>query len=301
MEEIGEILSRGFGVWKSNLNLCMPFLLNIMITMVITVPFIAAISSILLPQESLNSLNEATLQNETALNELLAQMAGSLESLPADRMLLVAGLFFVLIVLISLADAFFTAGAIGMARKAQEDGRTDIGAMWSAGRSHFLRLFLATLAIGLITMAGLVFLLPALVMNPQPLSEDPQAMGLLAAGFLIFIFYALAISMVLAAAPFALVLGNLGARQAISASINFFRYNKFDVAVLWLVVVALSIGLQMIGSAAPMGSGTAGEHFSFITNLINLLVLYPLSNLWWTRLYMNRMGMLSTNEVNDPW
>lgn len=301
MEEIGEIFGRGFSVWKSNLNLCIPFLLSIMVTMAITVPFMAAISSIILSPESLNGLNAATLQNETALNDILTQMKASVESLPADKMLMAAALFFALMVLISLTDAFFTAGAIGMARKAQEEGRTDMRDMLSAGRSHFLRLFLATLAIGLITMAGMIFLLPALAMNPQLLSEDTQAMGLLAAGFLLFIIYALAISVVLAATPYALVLENLGARQAISASINFFRYNKFDVAVLWLVVVALSIGLEMIGSAVPMGSGTAGGQFSFVSNLIDLLVLYPLSNLWWTRLYMNRKGMHSTVEVNDPW
>jgi len=301
MEEIGEILGRGFGVWKSNLNLCIPFLLSIMATMAIAVPFTAAISSILLSPESLNGLNATTLQNETALNDLLEQMAGSLESLPADRILMAAGLFFALMILISLADAFFTAGAIGMAKKAQEDGRTDMRDMWSAGRSHFKRLFLANLAIGLIIMAGLIFLLPALAMNPQIQPENTQSMGLLAAGFLLFIFYALASSVVFAAAPYALVLENLGAWQAISASIKFFRYNKFDVTVLWLVVVALSIGLEMIGSAIPMGGGAAGKNFPFITNLIDLLVLYPLFNLWWTRLYMNRKGMNSTVEVNNPW
>jgi hypothetical protein len=34
---------------------------------------------------------------------------------------------------------------------------------------------------------------------------------------------------------------------------------------------------------------------------VNLLVLAPLSNLWWTRLYMDRKGMIKVDEVKDPW
>jgi len=35
--------------------------------------------------------------------------------------------------------------------------------------------------------------------------------------------------------------------------------------------------------------------------MITLLVLAPLSNLWWTRLYMSRKGMLKQDEKEDPW
>ena len=121
------------------------------------------------------------------------------------------------------------------------------------------------------------------------------------AGFLLFILYALILSIILALSPYALVLEGTGPLQAIRAGIDFFRYNKFDVLIMWLVVVALSLVLQMIGSFISTGNETAYQLLSLVTSLVSLLVLAPLANLWWTRLYMVRKGMLKEEEVKDPW
>ncbi|MCX6672406.1 MAG: hypothetical protein NTY37_01340 [Methanothrix sp.] len=298
MEEIGEMIGKGFGVWRSNLNLCIPFLLSIFVSMLIFVPFLAAFFMTSLPMESMNA---TTLQNVADMQELLTQMQGSLSSLETDKFLPIAALFFALVVLLSLVDAFFTTGAIGMARQALEKGKSDTGAMWSAGKRHFFNMFLATLLMGLLTLAGLIFLLPALAQGTRSLQADPQAMGLLAVGLLLLILYVLTLSVILVAVPYALVVEGLGPVQAILVAIKFFRYNKFDVVILWLVVAALSTGLQMIGGAFSTGEGTGGEPLSAITWIVNILILAPLSNLWWTRLYMDRKGMLRIDEVLDPW
>jgi hypothetical protein len=299
MEEIGAMIGKGFGVWRSNLNLCIPFLLSIFVSVLIFVPFLAAFFMTSLPMESMNST--LLLQNAEDMQDLLAQMQGSLGSLATDKILQIAVLFLVLVVLLSLVNAFFTAGAIGMARQALDEGKSDTGVMWSAGKKHFFNMFLATLLMGLLTLAGLIFLLPAMAGGAESLQTDPQAMGLLAVGLLLFILYALVLSVILATMPYALVVQGQGPLQAILASINFFRYNKFDVVILWLVVAALSLGLQMIGGAFSTGGGAGSEPLSAITGIVNLLALAPLSNLWWTRLYMNRKGMLKVDEVKDPW
>ncbi|MCX6676789.1 MAG: hypothetical protein NTU95_02445 [Methanothrix sp.] len=298
MEEIGEMIGKGFGVWRSNLNLCIPFLLSIFVSMLILVPFLAAFFMTSLPMKSMNA---TMLQNVGDMQELLTQMQGSLGGLETDKILQIAALFFALVVLLSLVDAFFTAGAIGMARQALEKGKSDTGAMWSAGKRHFFNMFLATLLVGLLILAGLIFLLPALAQGSHLSQADPQAMGLLAVGLLLLILYVLVLSLVLVAVPYALVIEGLEPVQAISAAIKFFRYNKFDVVILWLVVAALSTGLQMIGGAFSTGEGAGGEPLSAITGIVSVLVLAPLSNLWWTRLYMNRKGMLTVDEVKDPW
>ena len=298
MEEIGEMIGKGFGVWRSNLNLCIPFLLSIFVSMLILVPFLMAFVMTFLPMESMNA---TTLQSVEDMQELLAQMQGSLSSLEMDKILLIAAIFFALVVLLSLVDAFFTAGAIGMARQALEKGKSDTGAMWSAGKRHFFNMFLATLLTGLLILAGLVFLLPALAQGFQLQQADLQTTGMLAVGLLMLILYVLALSVILVAMPYALVVDGLGPLQAIFAATKFFRYNKFDVVVLWLVVAALSLGLQMIGGAFSTGEGAGGGPLSAITGIVNLLVLAPLSNIWWTRLYMNRKGMLRVDEVLDPW
>jgi hypothetical protein len=299
MEEIGAMIGKGFAVWRDNLNLCIPFVLSIFVSMLILVPFLAAFFLTSLPMESMNAT--LLLQNDEDMQELLAQMQGTLGSLSMDKILQIAVLFLVLVVLLSLVNAFFTAGAIGMARQALDNGKSDTSAMWSAGKKHFFNMFLATLLMGLLTLAGLVFLLPALAQGTLSLQADPQAMGLMVVGLLLFILYALALSVILVTTPYVLVVQELGPMQAVLASLNFFRYNKFDVIILWLVVAALSLGLQMIGGAFSTGGGTGGEPLSAITGIVNLLVLAPLSNLWWTRLYMDRKGMLKVDEVKDPW
>jgi hypothetical protein len=92
----------------------------------------------------------------------------------------------------------------------------------------------------------------------------------------------------------------LGPVQAILASIKFFRYNRFDVLILWLVVAAISLGLQMIpGLFNPEKGGY--QLLSIITGLVDILVLAPLSNLWWTMLYMDRKGIHMFEEVLDTW
>jgi hypothetical protein len=298
MEEIGEIIGKGFGVWRSNLNLCIPFLLSIFVSMLIVVPFLAAFFMSFLPMES---MDVSLLQNEEDMQELMTQMQGYLGSQEMDKILQIAALFLALVVLLSLVNAFFTAGAIGMARQALEKGKSDTGAMWSAGKRHFVNMFLATLLMGLLTLAGLIFLLPALAQGPEVLQAATQPTGVLVMGLILFILYALVLSVILIEAPYALVLEDLGPVQAILAGLKFFRYNKFDVIILWLVVAALSIGLQMIGGAFSTGEGAGGEPLSAITGIVNLAVLAPLSNLWWTRLYMNRTGVLKVDEVKDPW
>ncbi len=298
MEEIGEMIGKGFSVWRSNLNLCIPFLLSIFVSMLILVPFLAAFFMTALPMENMNA---TLLQNVDGMQDQLAQMQESLGSLAMDKILQIAVLFLVLVVLLSLVNAFFTAGAIGMARQALDEGKSDNGAMWSAGKKHFFNMFLATLLMGLLTLAGLIFLLPALAGGATSLQADSQAVGLLAVGLLLFILYVLILSVILTTMPYALVVQDLGPMQAVLASLNFFRYNKFDVVILWLVVAASSLGLQMMGGAFSTSGGAGGEPISAITGLVNLLVLAPLSNLWWTRLYMNRKGMLKVDEVKDPW
>jgi hypothetical protein len=298
MEEMGEMIGKGFGVWRSNLNLCIPFLLSAFVTTLLALPFLAAFFMTLLP---LDRMDVAMLQDEEDMQELLVQMQDSLAGLETEKMLMLAALFLALVVLLSLINAFFAAGAIGMARQAMDEGKANTRAMWSYGRGYFWNLFLATLLIGLINLAGLIFLLPALIAAPMPLPADPQSMGALVAGSLLLILYVLALSVILTAAPYALVLEGLGPVQAVLAAMKFFRYNKFDVVILWLVVAALSLSLEMISGAVSTGETAAGQALSLATGMASLLVVAPLSNLWWTRLYMNRKGMLKVDEVKDPW
>lgn len=284
MEEVGDLIGRGFGVWRNNLNLCIPFLLSIALSMIALIPILAVFLFILGPIEDLDSIT-----SEDLLNRI------------EESVLVWASVFLLALLLLSLITAFFTAGAIGMAGRALETGKATTGAMWDAGKRYFLNMFLASLLTGIIVIAGMVFLLPGIALLPQPFQPEPEALGLLLTGSVLFIFYALIMSLLLAAVPYALVVDGSGPVEAIRSSINFFRYNKFDVFVLWLVVVAISLGLQMIGGALSAGENASFQPLSAVTGLVNVLVLAPLTTVWWTRLYMSRTGKLNDGVVKNPW
>ena len=297
MEEIGKLIGKGFGIWKKNLNLCVPFIFSGFASILIVAAFFIAMFLAAMPFLGEDWTHLEDLEDAEVMEGLFAGMDWQ-DFLP------ILILFLGMIVVLSLVGSYFNAGAIGMARQALVEGKSRTSAMWSAGRKHFWNLFLLSLIMGLATMAGLVFLLPGMGQLTLALSgnlDNLEGLGMILAGFLLFILYALVLSVILALAPYALVLEGAGPVQAIKAGIDFFRYNKFDVFILWLVVAALSLVLQMIGSFISTGNEGAYQLLSLVTSLVSLLVLAPLANLWWTRLYMVRKGMLKEEEVKDPW
>jgi hypothetical protein len=296
MESINELLGRGFSLWRDNLNLCIPHLLGFLFSMMaLFAGLMAVIFSGMLPLESLNETALNDVQDMQDMQMLSDQMEEYLAGMQSSDLMQIGLAILAIFVLVALVDAFFAAGAIGMARQALEKGRSDTSAMWSAGKRHFLGMFLAELLMTLIILMGMALLLPLL-------AADLESPGLLAVALVVIaLFYALALTIILSTLPYALVLEGLSPVRALFASLDFFRYNKFDVAVLWLVVVALSLALQMVGGAFSTGDAGQGRPLSAITGMISLLVLAPLSNLWWTGLYMSRKGMLKLEEKEDLW
>lgn len=296
MESINELLGRGFSLWRHNLNLCIPHLLGFLFSMMALFAGLMAVTfSGMLPLESLNETSLYDVQNMQDMQMLSDQMEEYLAGMQSSDLMQIGLAILAIFVLVALVDAFFAAGAIGMARQALEKGRSDTSAMWSAGKRHFLGMFLAELLMTFVILMGMALLLPLL-------AADLESPGLLAVALVVIaLFYALALAIILSTLPYALVLEGLSPVRALFASVDFFRYNKFDVAVLWLVVVALSLALQMLSGAFSTGDAGQGRPLSAITGMISLLVLAPLSNLWWTGLYMSRKGMLKLEEKEDLW
>ena len=54
MEEIGELIGKGFGTWKSNLNLCLPFILSVFVSTLVALPVLVAFFLTLLPLASMD-------------------------------------------------------------------------------------------------------------------------------------------------------------------------------------------------------------------------------------------------------
>lgn len=140
MEEIGELIGKGFAVWQRNLNLCIPYIFSSLAAMLIFMAFAMAMLVFAFPQMerywklflSLEGLGEVG-----AADEIYAQMVASLMDLDWQSYMPIFILILGMILLLSLAGSYFNAGAIGMARQALEEGRSAISSLWSAGRRHF--------------------------------------------------------------------------------------------------------------------------------------------------------------------
>jgi hypothetical protein len=290
-EDLGKVISDGFGVWKKNLNLALPFILYVVVIAMAVVALAGLVVGLgLIPPEI------AQLKTPEELVSWMQSYLGG-----------ILGALMVFMVLLSLAGSYFTAGAISMAVQTMKEGRSTLAAMWSGGRKNFLPMFIIIIISILITLAGFVFFLPAALSWPPSMSSETAAqnhtfVGMIVAGSVLFAIYALVITLILAAAPYALVVDGRGVVEAIKTSISFFNNNKFDVMVLWLVVEAISIGLGMLGSSASftVAQNVQVQPLSLITELISLLVLAPISIMWWTRLYMVRTSRLQEVESWSP-
>ena len=293
-EDIGSTLSRGFDTWKRNLNIALPFvfstaiyvLLYALLLMAMFAPIFAPLASSIDPS--------SLLLDPESVEELAESIMPTIE----ENIVTIVGIALIFTLAFLLVSAFFTAGAIGMAREATEKGKTALDQMLDAGKKHYMSLFLAQILMSIVLAGGVLILMIPLV-------------GLVAGGepsfamFVLIIFmliYALLASLAFALVPYALVVDNMGPVDGIKRGVSFFLSNKMDVFLVWLVVVAISLVLGFVG--APFSdSEAATQIWQIASTVISIVVIQPLSTVWWTRLYMNRTGKMEEGDVygNDPF
>jgi len=287
-EDIGTLIKRGFETWKRNLNLAIPFVLMIAAIMLLAVimAFLVLYPLITTSPDVLS--NAGNVEDPQQLIDLL-------QSVTNIGLLVAVVLLGILIM--SLMASFFTAGAIGMAKEATETGRTTLKDMWASGKRNYLSLFLAEVLMMIIVFAGLVVLsLPFISDLAAGVESGDPEFGPLVLWIILIIAYGLLISVALAMVPYALVVEGLGPVGAIKAGIGFFWSNKMDVFLIWLVVLAVSMAIQFVGVPFS-GSETASAIFSMVSGIVSVLVISPLTTVWWTRLYMTRAGKISEVEA----
>jgi hypothetical protein len=279
-EDFGTILNRGFKTWVRNLNICIPFVLNFFVSLILSVFFFAILGALLLSSGS-GSVIDPTTISEEELSSLLWN--GFTNNIPVSIALILA-----LSLLGMFLQAFFTAGAIGMAKKASETGDTVFSDMFRSGSKNGFRLFLTTLIIVLMLLAGIVFVVPGAVTigDISSLIENPdipvKGMGLLGIGILLWTIYLLAINIALSLAPYALVIDELDPLDALKAGYRMFMSNKLDVFFIWII----SVGLSFVNGFVGESLGSQSILVSGITSIVPVFILQPLTAVLWTRLYL---------------
>ncbi len=282
VEDTGKIISKGFETYTENLNLSIPFVINVVITGVLSViMFIGGFFYIF--GSSLSSVKNATTPE---------QFISIILPLVRQHLFEILMLIIIYFLIVSFFESFFLAGAIGMAKQATETGKTELSTMIEVGKKNVVNLFLAEILVGLLSIAGIVFIVPGAMKTniSQILSfENTGAILLLIGGFLLWVIYLVILSLVLAVFTYALVIDSLGPIDGILSGFRFFRKHKLDVFMLWLIIGVIVIVLFIVGQV--MGAIPVMNFvWPFINMFISIVVIPPLTTLWWVRLYMTRTG-----------
>jgi len=280
VEDIGKIINNGIKTYTKNLNICVPFILDFFISVLLTL-FIAGFGIFFIFGTSLSNIENARTPEALALMML---------PLLAQHIIEVGILITVILVVILLIQAYFTSGAIGMAIQATGSGKSSLSTMNEAGKKNLVNMFFAEVLFGLISLAGIVFIVPgAMKIDISQLmdSKNPEASALFVVGLMLWILYLIVLSIVLVIFRYALVSENLGPIESISTAFEFFKKNRGDVVLLFIFLIVISFIFYIVGKI--MGSlPIVNIMWSFIKYFIQIIVIAPLTTVWWVRLYMLR-------------
>jgi hypothetical protein len=277
-EDIGKIISNGIDTYSKNINLCIPFILNI-IFLVLAVLIITVIGFITI-------LGSFSFKEYNTPDAFALAMISTL----SQHVYEIAAFVIIGVLILVFIASFFTSGAIGMARQATETGKSRLSMMMEAGKKNVANLFLAEIMVLLLVFAGIVFLVPGIKsMNFSQPSENAGAGLLLIAGFLLWMVYLLIISVVLAAFRYALVIESLGPVEGVLAGIDFFKKNMFDVVLLILVTFVVAFVFAIINQIMSL-IPIINVIWIFVSLMISICILSPIMTVWWVRLYMTRTG-----------
>ncbi len=282
MEDIGKIISNGFETYTKNLTLAVPFALNAIITGILAIT-VFGLGFFYLFGSSLSALGSASTPQAAAAILLPIITRHFYEIVILVIIYFLVFLFF---------QSFFMAGAIGMAQKATETGKSDLAIMIETGKKNVINLYLAEVLVGLLALAGIVFIVPgAMRINLDQLlsGNNTDAILLLAGGAFLWAIYIAILSLLLAVFSYALVIENLGPVDGIAAGFGFFKAHKSEAFLLW-VIIGIILFVLMIADAIFGGIPVLNVIWQFASLIINFLIIPPLTTLWWVRLYMTRTG-----------
>lgn len=285
VEELGRLLRNGFETWEKNLVICLPFVFSLILSFVVASLIIAGTLMVVIgpllptvmPHISNSTGGELPPEVLEQLQPLFLQNVGILVAA-----IVIAGVFMLVI------TAFFTAGAIGMAKEATLTGNTSLSDMIYYSRRKLVSLLGANIIVGFILLAGVVFLIPGVVallptvtaaQSPQDLT-NLAGVALLGVGLLVMSGYMLVVSVIFALSPYAVVLDDLQAVDGVKRGFRFFMAYKLDVFLLWLVVFAITMVSGLILGNIPF----IGQWLSMT---VSVIIIEPLVVLWWSRLYLS--------------
>ena len=296
MERIGEVLRNGAYTWKQNPILCAPFVLDTLarflffvlvfaglVVVLGTDLFMAIGSGISEIMQASQTPGEPSLEAAEAMVEVYQLAVPFIEVFTVTLIIMGVGS--------ALIRTFFVAGAVGMAKNATMTGTTRMNDLFWYGRRSTVSLFLANIVIILIVLAGIVFLVPGIMLLASS-GGGGVAMAAFAIGIILWIGYIIILSIGLAPVTYALVIDNKGPIEGIERGWKFFSSHKLDVFLMWVVVFAIAMLIFTVGQIFFIHPVTT-VIWQFVATLINICIIMPLISVWWTRLYLDRGALVA--------
>jgi hypothetical protein len=278
VEDIGSVIGKGFETWKKNLIISLPFLLSWILTTVVAIAVVGGAILATIPSLIPYFTGPAKITPDL-IPKILPQILQSLS------LIIIA--IIVTIILSILINAFLWAGAIGMAKEAIRTEQTNLSHMMDYGKRKFVSIIFVNIIIGLISIVGIIFLVPGILYILPKLStlseltpgEVFTALAIFGLGFLAMLIYIAIISIVFALSIYVVVIDDVGAIQGIKKGFTFFKHNKSVVFILWIIVLVANLISGSFSSTQSIGWA--------ISLIISAIVVQPLTVIWWSRLYLN--------------
>lgn len=301
-ETLEKIITKGFNTWIKNLNICIPLVIDYVVTLLIE---IFAIVIIIFGILGININDEMVF---TSNEEVIELFLSSVD----ENLVFIAILAVLYIIITMLTSSYFSAGAIGMCQSATSRGDTTIEDMISAGNKNFIHVFMANLLIGLMVLAGIVFMVPGGLLignNIDTIEAGQLGLGIIffIMGLFTWVIYIIILSVILSMVMYAIIIERIGALEGIHKGYQFFMDNKLSVIFIWLIsiIITFTIGsiFFVIGQILTL-TGIIGLNmiWSLGSSLVLITTIRPMIMVWWTRLYIVKTGKSPyIDDLLDPW
>ncbi len=288
MERLSDVLKNGAETWKQNPVLCIPFLLIFFLQILLLAFLLLGLAAVIGTdtvagiQSQVFEIAQMLQHSDTPPIEEMSELRRTIA--PFANIFIAAAI--IMVIGCALIQAFFSAGAIGMARTATMTGTTRTRDILAYGMQSGLNLFFAGIVIMLMFLVGIVFMLPGIFIIMVTDSIIVQVI-IMFIGFIFLFLYMVILSIGLAPVKYAIVINHAGPIDGITGGWSFFSYHKMDVFLMWLLMIVISIVLGMAGQIFYINPILVMV-WQFVGTLINLVIVMPLITVWWTRLYISR-------------
>ena len=289
-ESIEESLKNGFMSWRNNLEICVPYLLSMIITVILLVVSVIGVTVVAAASSALTRDMD---QQAAPVVVLVALCISSLAALA----------------LLAATNAYFSAGAIGMSMEAALKGRTTLSDMAYYGRNRWFDIFKANMLwIALLAIPGIILLLPPVYAFYS--GAIPQGMALTFIATAVYVTYATVLCFIYTITGTAIIVEGAGMMQGMKSAYNFSSKNKIKI-LFTLFTYMGTVSLARYAWAmitSPLGllqflSPGIYEIAQVLMILVFLLVcsimVTPLYTIWLTRIYLGK-GTKGVKIVSSP-